>query len=277
MSRATLCALLAGVLAAAAVVDLAQARTPRSRARTRRRRVVRLLLRVGARVGLPRPRHDLDARLAAAGTPLGLTVTDLVALKAGVALVGALVALPFAAAAPGRLGLALLAAGALGGFALPDVWLRRRARDRANAMARELPDVLDLLRVSVEAGLPVGRALGEVGRRHRGTLAGELAATATALELGVPRAGALEALRQRAPLPAVGSFVAAVARSERHGAPLAPSLVALAAQARAERARALSQQAAKAAPKIQLAVALLLVPSVLLLVAAAAVSALVAH
>jgi tight adherence protein C len=128
--------------------------------------------------------------------------------------------------------------------------------------------------VAVEAGLPVGRALAEVGRRHGGMLAREWRAAAAEMALGVPREEALARLARRCPLPAMAALVAAVGRAERHGAPLAAGLAAQAAEARAERARRVRERAAKAAPKIQLVVALLLVPSVMLLVAAALVASL---
>jgi tight adherence protein C len=67
----------------------------------------------------------------------------------------------------------------------------------------------------------------------------------------------------------VDALAAAVARAERHGAPLAPGVRALAVDARARAAQRLRDRAARAAPKIQLVVALLLVPAVMLLVAAA--------
>lgn len=283
MSAAVACVVAAGAAAAGAALELARAearpgrRGAHPRVNRPPRSAVPIVLALGRRLGVRRAASDLDRRIVAAGSPLGLAAADVVALKAGGALIAALAALPLALAGSGRGAVVLIAAACAAGFLAPDAWLRRRARTRALAMARELPDVLDLLRVTVDAGLPVGRALSEVGRRHAGVLAQELAATATAIELGVPRAGALAALPQRAPLPAVAALVAAVERSERHGAPLAPALVALAGQARAERARAVAEQAARAAPKIQLAVALLLVPSVLALVAAAAVAALVPH
>ena len=136
-------------------------------------------------------------------------------------------------------------------------------------MAAELPDVLDLLHVAVGAGLPALRALGEVGRRRGGPLAAELRAAATRARRSASRArrrssGSRAAARWRAS-PAL---VAAIGRSERHGAPLAPALHALAADARAQRAQRVRERAARAAPKIQLVVALLLVPAVMLLVGA---------
>ena len=127
--------------------------------------------------------------------------------------------------------------------------------------------MLDLLCVAVAAGLSPGRALAEVGRRHRGLLATELRRTAARAALGIPRAYA--ELERRCPAAGIPALVAALGRADRHGAPLVP---ALAAEARAARARAAQHQAeaaARAGPQIQLVVALLLVPAVLLLVAAA--------
>jgi tight adherence protein C len=141
-------------------------------------------------------------------------------------------------------------------------------------MAAELADVLDLLHVAVTAGLTPQRALGEVGRRRGGPLAAELRAAATRAGLGVPRSDALAGLARRCPLEGVAALVAAIGRAERHGAPLAPALRALAADARAQRAQRLRERAARAAPKIQLVVALLLVPAVMLLVGAGLAAAL---
>jgi tight adherence protein C len=79
----------------------------------------------------------------------------------------------------------------------------------------------------------------------------------------------MQRLVRRCPLAGMAVLVAALERAERHGAPLADTLAAQAREAREARARHLREHAAKAAPKIQLVVALLLVPSVMLLVAAA--------
>ena len=277
-------AALAGALLAAGLIDLAavvaarRAGTPtRTTTSTtdgsRAARGLAVLARLGRRLGVPAPPGDLGSRLAAAGLGSSVRATDAMAVKAGA---GAAVALAAAsrsprtvlAALPLRLTVLALPAGAAAGFLAPDLWLARRARRRATRAGVELADVLDLLRVAIAAGLPVGRALSEVGRRRGGLVATELRMVAERLALGVPRAEALAALQRSLPLPAIGLLVAAITRADRHGAPLAPALTALAREARADRARALHEQAARAAPRIQLAVALLLVPAVLLMVAA---------
>jgi tight adherence protein C len=266
-----LLAAVAGAVLAAGILDLAEARASRG-ARPRRLAWHRLLVALGRRVGSPRADASLAARLEAAGTPLVLE--EVLALKAGAATAAGLATLPFAAAAPGGLGLVLPAAAAGGAFAAPNVWLRRRTRTRAERMQTELPDVADLLRVALEAGLPVRRAVAEVGRRHGGLLAAELRHVAALLSLGALRRTALERLGRRAPAPGVAALIAALERAERTGEPPAEALAALAIQARADAARARAEAAARAAPQIQLVVALLLVPSVLLLVAAALAPAL---
>ncbi len=266
-----LLAALAGILAAAGIVDLAEARALRRRPPSTRR-WHRVLVALGRRVGAPRADASLAARLEAAGAPLALE--EVLALKAGAATAAGLATLPLAAAAPGGLALVLPAAAAGGAFAAPDLWLRRRARARAERMQEELPDVADLLRVALEAGLPVRRAVAEVGRRHGGLLAGELRHAAALLSLGALRRNALATLERRAPAPGVAGLIAALERAERTGAPPAEALGALAREARADATRARAESAARAAPQIQLVVALLLVPSVLLLVAAALAPAL---
>jgi tight adherence protein C len=275
MTRASLVAGLAGLLAAAALVDLAAALGEGRRARDRRpRRALALLGGLGRRIGPLAPPADLADRLAAAGVGGRIGPGELMAIKGGAALAALVLCLPLATALPGRLPWLIIAAAPLAAFLAPDVTLRRRARARGRAMDVELPDLLDLLVVALEAGLPLTRALGEVGRRASGPLAREWRGAAQEAALGVPLDEALEALGRRCPAPGMPPLVAALRRGARHGAPLADTLAAQAAEVRAARARRMRDAAAKAAPKIQLVVALGLVPSVLLLVAAALVSTL---
>ena len=277
MTPAVVAAALAAVTAAAGVVELAAARSQATSARGRSGRaagVVRALVALGRRIGAPAPTAGLAGRIAAAGSPIGLGVAEVAAVKASGGGLALVLGGPLAASLPGRLPALAVPALPLAGFLVPDLVLARLARARARVMEEELPDLLDLLRVSVEAGLPVSRALAEVGRGHRGKLASEWTAAAAQMELGVPRARALEEMASRCPAPGAASLATALQRAERHGAPLSETLAAQAEEARAARARRVRERAARAAPKIQLVVALLLVPSVLLMVAAALVASL---
>jgi tight adherence protein C len=273
MSRAELLAALAGALGAGGVVELATVRRPGRRGRrwARAGRLVRLLAR---RLGTARPAAatGLAARVDAAGVHAG--VGEVMAVKLGAAPAALLAALTLAPLAPGRLGVAVLAAAPLSGFFAPDAWLRSRARARARALEAEQADVLDLLRVALGAGLAPWRALAEVGRRHPGVLAHELGAAARRVALGVPPERALARLERRCPAAGTSALTAVLRRADALGAPPARALDALAVEARARQARRAAEHAARAAPKILLVVALLLVPSVLLLVTAALVPAL---
>jgi tight adherence protein C len=235
---------------------------------------LRILTRAGAAVRPTAAPRDLEARISAAGRPAGLGARELMAAKLASAILAGVLAAGLSVVAPGRLALALLAAGPAAGFLAPDVWLARRCAARARRIRRELPPLLDLLRVSVESGSSLARALAEVGARTHGPLAAEWRAVGRQTALGVPLEAALDAMVVAAPLPEVRALRAALDRARRHGAPLAGTLAAQARDARFALARHAREEAARAGPKIQLVVALLLVPSVLLLVAAALLAAL---
>jgi tight adherence protein C len=244
---------------------------------TGRRRALGALVSLGTRLrsGQVATQGDLRTRLAAAGDPAGFGVRELMAAKLGSALIAGLAGTLLASVGPGRLGFAVAFAAPVAGFLAPDLWLGRLAAERARRVRRELAPLLDLLRVTVDAGASLAEALRLVGERSEGPLARELRAVGRQVALGVPLATALEDLAERVPLAEVRALVRALDRARRHGAPLAETLAAQARDARFALARRIREEAARAGPKIQLVVALLLVPSVLLLVAAALVSALI--
>jgi tight adherence protein C len=237
-------------------------------------RMVRALASAGRGIRPPDGLGSLAARIAAAGAPAGLGPRELMGAKAAGAIAAAAFGVPLSAVAPGRLGPLLIAGAPVVGFLAPDLWLRRLAAARARHVRHELPALLDLLRVSVEAGGSLPDALRDVGERASGPLADEWRSVGRQVALGVPLGHALEAMLERLPLVEVRALVGALERARRHGTPVAEALAAQAREARFALARRVREEAARAGPKIQLVVALLLVPAVLLLVAAALATAL---
>ncbi len=207
-------------------------------------------------------------RLFAAGQPYGFGIKELVASKFGAALVLGLVAMPFAPMLPGKLPLVFALGMPLLGFYFPDLHLRDLASRRRKQISRELADVLDLMRVTVSAGFGLERAFAEVGRRHVGLLAREMALFAKQTSLGVPASVALTNFERRCPLLGVENLVAALQRTVKQGTPLSEVLSAQSREARSIQTAVIRERAAKASPKIQMLVALILTPSVMLLVGA---------
>lgn len=193
--------------------------------------------------------------------------TLLVAKLAG-ACVGFAAGLAAAPAAPGRLSILVLVALPVAGFFVPDAVLARRARQRQRRLVAALPDALDLLAVSAGSGRGPVAGIEQLAQAGEGPLAEEMRLTLAELSCGVPISAALESLRRRVPGSELATLVAAIERSRRFGSPLVDQLRRQSASLRTASRRATEEHAARAAPKIQLVVALVLVPSVLLMIAA---------
>jgi tight adherence protein C len=170
--------------------------------------------------------------------------------------------------APGRLSFLVLVGLPVAGFFLPNAVLERRARQRQRRLVAALPDALDLLAVSAGSGRGPAAGIEQLARAGEGPLAEELRLTVAELSCGVPLSIALASLRTRVPGGETATLVAAIERSRRFGSPLADQLRRQATALRRDSRRSVEERAARAAPKIQLVVALVLVPSVLLMIAA---------
>jgi len=192
--------------------------------------------------------------------------------RAACAGLGGVAALAAAPAAPGHLSLLLAIALPAAGFFVPDALRECRLRLRRRRIAAALPDAIDLLAVGAEAGRGVAAGFADLARAGSGPLADELAIADAELACGEPLATTLSSLRERVPGSEVATLCAAIERSRRYGSPLADQLRRQASALRRDQRRAVEERAARAAPKIQLVVALVLVPSVLLMIAAALIA-----
>ena len=217
-------------------------------------------------------RLDVGRRLNRAGLAGRITSRRFVAAKFAGAGAGLLAAAAVAPGAPGRLAPILAIGLVTSGFVGPDAWAERVARLRRQAMIAALPDALDLVAVGTATGRTPVALFSEIAVGTAGPLAAELAVAVAEIEAGARQADALRALRERTGAPELGAVGAALERSRRYGSPLAEQLHAQARTMRGEEQRRIADRAARAAPKIQLVVAMVLVPSALLAIAAALVA-----
>jgi tight adherence protein C len=211
-------------------------------------------------------------RIEAAAAGGRLSPAALIAAKAAAAVLSMPVAAAAAPIAPGRLGSLVLVGVPAAAFLAPDLVLDRMSRARRARVVAALPDALDLMATGAATGRGPGALLADAMRGASGPLREDLARTVAAIECGTAQERALRELMERSRGEGLAALAGALERSRRHGSPLAHSLHEQAGSLRVEQRRRIGEHAARAAPKMQLVVALLLVPSVLLVVAAAIVA-----
>ncbi|MDQ2854360.1 MAG: type II secretion system F family protein [Chloroflexota bacterium] len=192
-----------------------------------------------------------DAKLERAGYPGGLRGADWM----GVKLLSTFVLGVGAAAlmlATGQVPLAFLfgVVGAVIGYMGPEFWLGSRARKRSFEMVLQLPDVLDLLTISVEAGLGFDAALAKVVEKMEGPLVDEFQQALAEIRMGRSRRDALRDVVARADSQPISNFIGAIVQAEQLGVPIAKVLQIQSQQLRIERRQRAEEAAAKAPVKM---------------------------
>jgi tight adherence protein C len=154
----------------------------------------------------------------------------------------------------------------LSGAGYPLLWLRDKVKARHHAITRALPYDMDLLTLSVEAGLDFAAALGKVvAMGRKGALAEELAITLKELKLGKTREEALRALSQRVDLPALSSLVHALIQADKMGTSLGKVLRILGTQMRVERTQRAEKLANEAPIKLLIPLIGFIFPTIFLM------------
>ena len=139
---------------------------------------------------------------------------------------------------------------AAGGWLTPGFVVQRRAEARLYAIDRAMPELIDLLVVTVEAGLSLGAAIQLAGERMRGPLGDELRIVIQEQRMGLTPVQALENMAGRCPTPAVESFVRAMMQGQLLGFSVGQILRSLAIEMRKRRRARAEQQAQKAPIKM---------------------------
>jgi tight adherence protein C len=166
------------------------------------------------------------------------------AAATGLLTVGALAYLVLAAPSP-RIGIMLLILAPVIGWCLPASWLSRKVSERQGAILKDLPDTLDLLAISVEAGMGFEGALEIVCQHFRSPLSEEFARTLHEMELGLPRRDAFQNLKRRTDVPELSNFVLALLQADALGIPIGRVLKTQATEMRNKRRQWAREKAAK--------------------------------
>jgi tight adherence protein C len=196
-----------------------------------------------------------EKRLALAGNPGDLRVADWLGIKAIGAAIGAILFF-FLFAIVGLLGFPFLIGagfgviGALLGYTIPEFWLGGRVKKRQKAIIMMIPDALDLLTISVRAGLGFDAALGKVVEKLKGPLSDEFRRALAEVRVGKARRDALRDIVPRTEVGPLTNFIGAIIQAEQLGVSISKVLQVQSEQLRIERRQRAEEMAAKAPIKM---------------------------
>ena len=206
-----------------------------------------------------------EKRLALAGNPGELRVADWLGIKAVAAVVtSGIFFVVFALLLGGGLlqGIALGAVGLLMGYVLPEFWLGGRVRARQKAILLQIPDALDLLTISVRAGLGFDAALGKVVEKMKGPLVDEFRRALAEVRVGKIRRDALRDIVARTEVVPLTNFIGAIIQAE---------------QLRIERRQRAEEMAAKAPIKMLFPLVGCIFPSLFIVILGPAIILIIAN
>ena len=227
------------------------------------RRFAKLALRMNPRVTV----EMINARLLAAGMGGRITAQTFLAAKGAVACGGVVLGFLLGGAATG-IGGGFIFAFVLGalGFVVPGIVVSGRTRRRREQLRAELPDALDLLAVSVEAGLGFDGAITKLTEHMEGALTDELALTLNEMRIGESRHDALKKLAERAAAPEVANFSRAIIQADQLGISLGRILRVQATDTRLRRQAAAEERAMKAPIKMLFPTVAFIFPAMFLVI-----------
>ena len=193
-----------------------------------------------------------EKRLAMAGNPGDMKVADWLGIKAIAAGVGFGVLFILFGVLGGQIiqGLLLGLVGAGIGYIGPEFWLGRRVRSRQKAILLQIPDALDLLTISVRAGLGFDAALGKVVEKMQGPLVDEFRRALAEVRVGKARREALRDIVPRTEVQPLTNFIGAIIQAEQLGVSISKVLQVQSEQLRIERRQRAEEQAAQAPIKM---------------------------
>lgn len=231
--------------------------------------IVKKIGEISARFTPQKAIQDTARKMELAGNPWPIDAATFLAIRFILAVVigGFVTAMIMLSATPNFNDNALYIFGAtFGGFFLPQLMLSSRITNRQKEIRKAMPDALDLLTICVEAGLGFDAAMSKVSEKWDNQLALAFARTIREIQLGKVRRDALKAMADRLDINEMTSFVAAIIQSEQLGVSMAKILRIQSDQMRIKRRQRAEEEAHKAPVKMVLPMALLMFPTIMIIV-----------
>jgi len=218
-----------------------------------------------SRLSPAKSRAAAEHQLELAGRPNNWGATEFFGLRVFVALIlGAFIFLLAMFSSPGWAIIYGLV-GALVGFLMPILWLRSKIRQRQDEIVKSLPDALDLLTITVEAGMGFDGAMQKVAEKWENHLSRGFSRVVQEMRLGVPRREALKNMDNSMEVPDVTTFVAAIIQAETLGVSIAKILRVQSEQMRIRRRQRAEELANKAPIKMLFPMAFLIFPALFII------------
>jgi tight adherence protein C len=210
----------------------------------------------------------IKRRLDLAGNPPRWTVDRVFSFKMLGLILGLLVGIGLSVAmgTSTLLGIGLTFILTALGFYAADIVLLQRSQTRQAQIQKDLPDALDLLSISVEAGLGFDAALSQVARNTTGPLAEEFFRVLQEMQIGTGRPDAMRALGERTTVPELRGFVTAMVQADAFGVPIANVLRVQAAEMRVKRSQRAEEKAQKVPVKILFPLIFCILPALFIVV-----------
>ena len=225
--------------------------------------------RVARRVTPIDARDRVARKLLLAGSPAGWDAERLLAFKI-IGVVGGVVLGVFLTTLIGGITpfirIVMIGLLAFVGFVVPDSLVNRRVDERQKEILRTLSDTLDLLTISVEAGLSLNAAIAQVVQNVPGVLSSEFARMLQEIQLGVPRADAFRNLAERTDVEALNAFALAMIQADVFGVSIASVLRTQAQQQRIKRRQAAEAKAQQTPVKIVFPLILCILPALFVVI-----------
>jgi len=224
--------------------------------------------RVARRITPMDARERVANKLLLAGSPVGWDAERIIAFK----VIGAVVGFGGGVLGAGVLGLrgismvVSIALLAVAGFLLPDSFLARKVQDRQKEVLGTLSDTLDLLTISVEAGLSLNAAIAQVVQNVPGVLSQEFARMLQEIQLGVPRSDAFRHLAERTDVDELNGFALAMIQADVFGVSIASVLRTQASQLRIKRRQTAEAKAQQTPVKIVFPLILCILPALFVII-----------